>query len=622
MKEYSVLSNRKRLIIQVVIFIIVMFFLYMKLSEGDFLNATVGVVIAAMAYLWAFPDNLNRLFYFTSRASFNRKIIASFKAYNEKKDFQDLFIQLNFAAKKYFNKVGLTRHFIEISSPIECAALLLAMQGEKNPFTIQSNLTVADFRKISYKAAQYNLYRSALLSSSLSNLNHNVNDDLSKIDDETYHVADDLKKHSDENFYRALQATENDEMIVFSTTSQVSFDIINLLKNNNKNIRKISFFICSPFVKSDSAISNIFTEYKNPFFATPVGQFILNSNGEVDEKLDVIRRVMKIISSISSLVELSRSEGFEVNINIFRDFYPGVKIKILKNKRFMQIQPGNLTYANNLYRFGVEVTSSSLFDEVMRSINGYTSLNEKVQRISLDENELICFKNKALSELSLWLLEQKILPEELLANKNRLTTSIGDAQSSKWIDSIVESISYSRNCSKIPLNKKVKDSVESFSAHYDSSNTAGIYIGSNEYKNQYHITVAAMFINEDKILLIKKSDSAYNQRFSIVAGHLENGESPNVAIVREVKEELGIDFCNYEYLKKECGVEDRCRHGLALHDWYIYLSNEPIDIESLKFDRTEIESLEWISLAEIERMKDNLTEGAYLIFKRLGYVHE
>lgn len=616
------LSNRKRLIIQVVIFIIVMFFLYMKLSEGDFLNATVGVVIAAMAYLWAFPDNLNRLFYFTSRASFNRKIIASFKAYNEKKDFQDLFIQLNFAAKKYFNKVGLTRHFIEISSPIECAALLLAMQGEKNPFTIQSNLTVADFRKISYKAAQYNLYRSALLSSSLSNLNHNVNDDLSKIDDETYHVADDLKKHSDENFYRALQATENDEMIVFSTTSQVSFDIINLLKNNNKNIRKISFFICSPFVKSDSAISNIFTEYKNPFFATPVGQFILNSNGEVDEKLDVIRRVMKIISSISSLVELSRSEGFEVNINIFRDFYPGVKIKILKNKRFMQIQPGNLTYANNLYRFGVEVTSSSLFDEVMRSINGYTSLNEKVQRISLDENELICFKNKALSELSLWLLEQKILPEELLANKNRLTTSIGDAQSSKWIDSIVESISYSRNCSKIPLNKKVKDSVESFSAHYDSSNTAGIYIGSNEYKNQYHITVAAMFINEDKILLIKKSDSAYNQRFSIVAGHLENGESPNVAIVREVKEELGIDFCNYEYLKKECGVEDRCRHGLALHDWYIYLSNEPIDIESLKFDRTEIESLEWISLAEIERMKDNLTEGAYLIFKRLGYVHE
>lgn len=131
-----------------------------------------------------------------------------------------------------------------------------------------------------------------------------------------------------------------------------------------------------------------------------------------------------------------------------------------------------------------------------------------------------------------------------------------------------------------------------------------------------------MFINEDKILLIKKSDSAYNKRFSIVAGHLENGESPNVAIIREVKEELGIDFCNYKYLKKECGVEDRCRHGLALHDWYIYLSSESIDIESLKFDRTEIESLEWISLSEIESMKDNLTEGAYLIFKRLGYVHE
>lgn len=615
------LSNRNKLIIQIVIFILVMFFLYMKLREGDFVNANVAVAIAAMAYLWSFPNHLDYLVYFASRASFNRKIIASFKAYNEKKDFQDLFIQLNFAAKKYFNKVGLTRHFIEISSPIECAAILLAMQGEKKPFTIQPNLTVSDFRNISYKAAQYNLYRSALLSSSLSNLNYNVNDDLSKIDDATYQVADDLKKHSDENFYRALQATENDEMIVFSTTSQMSFDIINLLRNN-KNIKKISFFICSPFVKTDSAISNMFTEYRNPFFATPVGQFILNSDGEVDEKLDVIRRVMKIISSISSLVELSRSEGVEVNVNIFRDFYPGVKIKILKNKKFMQIQPGNLTYANNLYRFGVEVTSSSLFDEIMQSINAYTSLNEKVQRLSLDESKFVYFKNKALSELSLWLLEQNVLPEELLSNKNRLTTSIGDAQSSKWIDSIVESICYSRDCSKIPLNKTVKDSVESFSAHYDSSNTTGIYIGSNEYKNQYHITVAAIFINEDKILLIKKSDSAYKKRFSIVAGHLENGESPNIAIVREVKEELGIDFCNYEYLKKECGIEDRCRHGLALHDWYIYLSSESIDIESLKFDRTEIESLEWISLSEIESVKDNLTEGAYLIFKRLGYVHE
>lgn len=616
------LSNRNRLIIQIVIFILVILFLFMKLSKGDFVNAIVGVTIAAMAYLWAFPNNLDYLVYFASRASFNRKIIASFKAYNEKKDFKYLSTQLNTAAKKHFKKVGLTRHFIEISSPIECAALLLAMQGDKNPFTIQSNLTVSDFRNISYKAAQYDLYRSALLSSSLSNLNYNDNDDLSKIDDATYQVADDLKKHSDENFYRALQTTENDEMIVFSTTSQVSFDIINLLKNNNKNIKKISFFICSPFVKTDTAISNMFTEYRNPFFATPVGQFILNSNGEVDEKLDVIRRVMKIISSISSLVELSKSEGIEVNVNIFRDFYPGVKIKTLKNKKFMQIQPGNLTYANNLYRFGVEVTSSSLFDKVMQSINAYTSLNEKVQRLSFDESELIYFKNKALSELSLWLLEQKVLPEELLANKNRLTTSIGDAQSSKWIDLIIESICYSRDCSKIPLNKKVKDCVESFSAHYDSSNTAGIYIGSNEYKNQYHITVAAIFINEDKILLIKKSDSAYNKKFSIVAGHLENGESPNIAIVREVKEELGIDFCNYEYLKKECGVEDRCRHGLALHDWYIYLSNESIDIENIKFDRAEIESLEWISLSEIENVKDNLTEGAYLIFKRLGYIYE
>lgn len=49
---------------------------------------------------------------------------------------------------------------------------------------------------------------------------------------------------------------------------------------------------------------------------------------------------------------------------------------------------------------------------------------------------------------------------------------------------------------------------------------------------------AAIFDSEDRILLVQRSD---DRRFGLVSGWVDSGEDPAETIVREVREEVGLD---------------------------------------------------------------------------------
>jgi len=157
---------------------------------------------------------------------------------------------------------------------------------------------------------------------------------------------------------------------------------------------------------------------------------------------------------------------------------------------------------------------------------------------------------------------------------------------------------------------------------FDENLGKDIFVGNSEDGDFYHITVAVLFTYKNKILMIKKSDPTYEKKFSIIAGHLENGESPNIALLREVREELSVTLTDYKFFKKLVAVRDRCRHGLSLHNWYIYSSQQFIDIRNVSFDPKEIEKIEWVDLQELKKMKHCLTQGAYMILEKLGYLNE
>lgn len=57
-----------------------------------------------------------------------------------------------------------------------------------------------------------------------------------------------------------------------------------------------------------------------------------------------------------------------------------------------------------------------------------------------------------------------------------------------------------------------------------------------------------LIIKDKKIALIKKARGGYKGLLAIPGGGIEHGESPEDALVREIKEEAGVDVINYELL--------------------------------------------------------------------------
>jgi ADP-ribose pyrophosphatase len=594
---------------------------YSLLNLDTFFSWLLSLVAGVLLWFVTGEDKIGFISYLTKRGRLRKDIKNVFR--NHKGDSLSIMeSKLKSKLNKFFDKKGLSSEFINSATSEECAALMLTLQNQRMTFNLSNDLALSDFKNIARNASKNIFYRGVLIAGSLEGINYKDYEEIGKINDNKYNIGNDLKDQSDRDFINKLMTAEKDEIIIFSTTSQMSSDIIKIITNHHERISKVSFFICSPFIIRDSAIENMFSEYNNPSFATPVMQFIQKKDGSVNTELDAVRRVLKITSSITNLLKISSDKDIEIEINLFKRKYPGLKIKLLKNSKFLQIQPGNLTYANNLYRFGVEADSSKLISDVYRSIEEYRDSADLIERLSLTSSDITEFQNNVLSELTLWLLEHGVTLDDINANKQELIRTVDDIETSKWLDAITRVMRIIRENIQVNLDLNSSDLEDILKVRQDNKQGNEIFVDQNSNGIPFHITVAALFIHDEKILIIKKSDPAYDHKYSIVAGHLENGESPRSALLREVREELGMTLIDFKFLRKEIGVKDLCRYGLNLHDWYIFCSDEYIDVDSVNFDSSEIEGLEWVSFHELNNIRDKFTQGSSFILKKMGYINE
>lgn len=65
-------------------------------------------------------------------------------------------------------------------------------------------------------------------------------------------------------------------------------------------------------------------------------------------------------------------------------------------------------------------------------------------------------------------------------------------------------------------------------------------------------TAFVLFYNKNKILLQERGDySKYGEEYAFFGGGIEEGETPEEALIREIKEELGIEIKNFKLFKKD-----------------------------------------------------------------------
>ncbi len=112
-----------------------------------------------------------------------------------------------------------------------------------------------------------------------------------------------------------------------------------------------------------------------------------------------------------------------------------------------------------------------------------------------------------------------------------------------------------------------------------------------------HFSVGAIIQRDRKYLLIDRVKPPFG--FAGVAGHVDEGETPEEALQREVEEESGLVVQEYRLLYEEEIEKNICSKGTEVHYWYLY---ECIVEGEIKHNTKETKSIRWYTKEEIKKL--------------------
>lgn len=105
-------------------------------------------------------------------------------------------------------------------------------------------------------------------------------------------------------------------------------------------------------------------------------------------------------------------------------------------------------------------------------------------------------------------------------------------------------------------------------------------------------------VKESKVLLVQQRKEAAHGLWSYPGGGVENGETLEDTVVREVSEELGSKLVNYKFYKKY--VITTQRGELTINTFIGELDGD------IRLKEDELITYGWFELQQIEEMKDKL----------------
>ena len=114
---------------------------------------------------------------------------------------------------------------------------------------------------------------------------------------------------------------------------------------------------------------------------------------------------------------------------------------------------------------------------------------------------------------------------------------------------------------------------------------------------EMHYSAGIIVECNGKYLMLDRKNPPFG--FACPAGHVDEGEEPKAAAIREVFEETGIKLEDAEFLCEEEVPWNYCKSATA-HYWYLYRASVPS--ENFTINEKEENSLAWYTKQEIKNL--------------------
>ncbi|MCK5413456.1 MAG: NUDIX hydrolase [Candidatus Pacebacteria bacterium] len=137
--------------------------------------------------------------------------------------------------------------------------------------------------------------------------------------------------------------------------------------------------------------------------------------------------------------------------------------------------------------------------------------------------------------------------------------------------------------------------------------------GKSKNGKAMHYSVGALIEEDGKYLLIDRVKPPFG--FAGVAGHIDEGEEAEEALVREVKEESGLKVKGFKLLFEEEANFNTCRRGIEVHYWYLF---KCIVKGRVKQNIEETKSIDWYTIEEIKKLELEPVWKYY--FEKMGII--
>lgn len=127
---------------------------------------------------------------------------------------------------------------------------------------------------------------------------------------------------------------------------------------------------------------------------------------------------------------------------------------------------------------------------------------------------------------------------------------------------------------------------------------------------KWHGSIHILIVNKDKTKTLLQKRCAQKKLYPnmwdiAVGGHISAGETALTSAQRELQEELGLNFNDFEIKEVDRIKEQLTNNGIISNEYVtIYLACGDIDISEIKLQQEEVSETKWCSSEELNQLID------------------